>query len=309
MGRTGNNKSHRSFFGIASKGYPFFWEYQSKRWWGPINGSVVSDVDNDGQNELLFSSMNLIQINNITATTKPVDTTYLPLVRWAKAGLHGTVTENGEQAANIPLALRFYNGNEWSTAATTTTASDGSYTFNGAPSLTPGQAYYVLFLNEERHPFRLWSWSTPPLVAFQSGGGHHMGDFDIRNVIAQFPNNYDNVNVPTTFQWTRRGATPTDSYEFNLYNPNNLDQYFYTKPPLGYVSQYTLNSLPAVFKTNTIYEWDIWVYGPDGGFGIPLLSNAILFTNTNRSSSLSSPLNAQPLIPKDLEMMDIQARP
>jgi hypothetical protein len=56
--------------------------------------------------------------------------------------------------------------------------------------------------------------------------------------------------------------------------------YFFTDPPLGYVGSYTLNSLPPGFTTGYPYVWDMWVYSPDGGYGISYWAYYVTFSTT-----------------------------
>jgi hypothetical protein len=75
------------------------------------------------------------------------------------------------------------------------------------------------------------------------------------------------VDLPVTFTWIPRPASPTDSYEFELFDPANEEPYFYTDPPLGYVSSFTLQDLPNGFDEGVEYGWAISVLSPEGGFG------------------------------------------
>lgn len=127
-----------------------------------------------------------------------------------------------------------------------------------------------------------------------------IGNFDLANITLVSPANGATVSVPRTFQWTPRPATASDTYEFDMYDPTDGNPYFYTAPPLGYVSSYTLNGLSPGFNVGDLYAWEIWVYSPDGGFGISYETRAVHFSN----SGLSDTPATQPIQPKtvpDLE--------
>ncbi|MGB4868478.1 MAG: hypothetical protein WBP47_00450, partial [Candidatus Promineifilaceae bacterium] len=94
---------------------------------------------------------------------------------------------------------------------------------------------------------------------------------------------------PYTFHWTPRPASTTDSYEFNLFDYDDNDPYFYTDPPLGYVGAFTLLSLPPGFAPGVYYVWDIWVYCPDGGYGISYWSYYVRFSTTGMISAETEP--------------------
>jgi hypothetical protein len=208
---------------------------------------------------------------------------FLPLIRQAPHGLHGYVTENGVPVGGITLELRFWNGTSWSTRATTATASDGLYTFTNIPSLSPEQYYYVRYLNPTTST-RLYSWHTQALGVYNTGELVRIGDFDIANVALVAPAAGATVSLPATFRWTPRPATPSDSYEFDLFDPDTGDPYFFTVPPLGYVAAYTLIGLPSGFSTGTPYVWNVWVYSPDGGYGISYYAYYVMFSTTGQAA-------------------------
>ncbi len=230
---------------------------------------------------------------------------FLPLVTKPRPGISGRVTINGASAAGVSLELRFFNGASWSTRATTTTGSDGGYSFTGVPGLSAGQRYYVLYRNTGGTPGRLWVWGTRVLTSYTAGDSVGIGDFDIADIALVSPAAGATVALPYTFQWTRRPATPSDSYEFDLYDYPDGDPYFYTDPPLGYVSAYTLNGLPSGFSTGVQYAWDIWVYSPDGGYGISYWSYYVTFSNTGMSFTGAM----QSVLPKTVPDWEEQHKP
>jgi hypothetical protein len=48
-----------------------------------------------------------------------------------------------------------------------------------------------------------------------------MGSFDIADITLTSPSPGATVKLPYNFQWNRRTATPSDSYEFNLFDHND----------------------------------------------------------------------------------------
>jgi hypothetical protein len=213
----------------------------------------------------------------------PPQRMFLPLIQRSlscSSGICGRITRHGQAVADAVLYLRFFNGSMWSTQSVATSAPDGSFVFTGIPSLTPGQRYYVLFLNANYGDLL---WATRQLSNYITGSPVEIGDFDIAYVRMVEPY-YTNVtlSLPYTFWWQTRPATPSDSYEFNLYDETDGTPYFYT-PQLGNQSKYALTSLPSGFATNIFYAAEVWVYSPDGGFGISTTST-VKFGNNQLSN-------------------------
>lgn len=209
-------------------------------------------------------------------TFKPVPTPTLP-----PRGIYGYVTENGNPIAGISVELRFYNGSSWSSAGTVSTNGAGLYSFLGVPSLGAGQNYYVRYLNSEENNSRVILWVTQLLDSYLGSSEINIGNFDVANINLSSPNPGQTVDLPETFSWDRRFPT-SDSYEFNLFDPNDGDPYFYTEP-LGYVNSYTLNSLPGGFSPGEPYGWAINVYAPDGGAGASYYYYDVIFSNSGQA--------------------------
>jgi uncharacterized repeat protein (TIGR01451 family) len=247
-----------------------------------------------------------------TASTRVIYRVYLPLAtqKICSAGICGRVTLNGSPAGGLSLALRYYNGSTWSTRATKTTGSDGSYAFTNMPALGPGQEYYVRYQNSTRTAGRLWIWGTKSLTTYAAGSNADMGIFDIADIALVAPDSGAWVSLPYTFQWTPRPATPSDTYEFDLYDANNDEPYFYSAL-LGYVSGYSLNCLPAGFAFGTYYLWDVWVYSPDGGYGISYWSRWVTFSSGPSCAAAASQPDGNPLkhLPDDLSDAGSRPRP
>ena len=110
-----------------------------------------------------------------TATTAP-----------SNNGINGRVTFKGAAAPGIELQLRFYDGSKTTTAATTTTDSEGRYRFTSAASLGSGQEYWVRFLSPD-NPAYVSRWQTASITAYTSGSTVPGGDFDIADVTLLSP--------------------------------------------------------------------------------------------------------------------------
>lgn len=203
-------------------------------------------------------------------------------------GIYGYLTLASYPFAGISLQLRFYDGSVWSTLATTTTDSDGMYSFLNVPSLQPGQRYYVRYLNPTYEQGYVRTWLTPLLTAYTAGTEVHLSDFDITAVPFYEPGCTCTLTLPYTFKWVPRATTPSDNYEFDVYDWTDGNPYFYS-PPLGYVGSYTLSSLPPGFSYNTWYVIEIWIYSPDGGVGISNFQS-IMFGSTSVPSALPGPV-------------------
>lgn len=211
---------------------------------------------------------------------KPNDV-FLPLLMKSIPSIYGWVTEYGCGVAGISLELRYYNGTAWATRATTTTAEDGKYSFAGAPSLKPGERYYVRYYNPT-NPNRLWTWGTPILLSYQAGKNVLLSVFDITDLYLNSPADGAGIYLPYTFQWWARLVTPDDSYDFNLVEYYGED-YWYTQP-LGYVSSYKLNTLPNGFNAGEPQFWYVGINSPDGGYGESYDAYLVFFHNTGNNS-------------------------
>ncbi|MBK8899934.1 MAG: hypothetical protein IPM53_02005 [Anaerolineaceae bacterium] len=215
------------------------------------------------------------------------ETVFLPFISYEISTIYGQVTfGNLGPWPDVKLDLRFFNGAEWSTTATTTTDSDGIYIFTNVPSLLPGQRYYVRYLNTEAEG-SLYTWHTKPITSFQAGQQVHGGDFSIAGINLNSPPAGSPTSIPANFRWSLRNGHTSDSYELNLFEPQTGSPYFYTNPSLGFVDSYTLNNLPAGFNQNTWYVWNIWVYGEngnaEGNWGISFWSYYVSFYGSSNS--------------------------
>jgi uncharacterized repeat protein (TIGR01451 family) len=251
----------------------------------PLDTPVINNVViSDGTETLTRTATVLVSLAHV----------YLPVLVRPHLGFSGRVTVGGALAAGVALDLRFFDGAAWSTEATTVTDGDGAYLFSNVPSLGAGQRYYVRYLNTTDST-RLYGWFTPEVTQYTNGDSVAYATFDIANLWLGSPASGATVALPTNFQWTPRPATPSDSYEFNLYDYNDGEPYFYTDPLLGYVGNYTLTSLPAGFEPGPQYAWTIGMYSPDGGYGIAFWANAVTFSNSGSAPALRQ-RGAHPII-------------
>ena len=156
---------------------------------------------------------------------------------------------------------------------TTTTKIDGSYSFVGLPPLNFGDTYYAVYQNEvigpNSNPDLLFSYVTPSLENYAAGTDVFLSDFDLADIVLMTPHDYSvDVSVPVEFTWVKRPATLDDSYQWAI-NTKYYDP-LYASPELDYVGSYLLKDLPTSMTQGPDYnyQWEVWVYSPDGGYGI-----------------------------------------
>jgi uncharacterized repeat protein (TIGR01451 family) len=227
--------------------------------WSATIGETITNaaIINNGVDEYI----------RVAAVTVVNYHSYLPSIEKSPVGFTGKVTMNGNPAAGVPVDLRLFDGANYLTVATTSTASDGSYVFYNMPPLTSGQAYWARFKNNS-NPDQLYLWCTGVNTTYNASHMVTFETFDILNIFLTQPESGSVLTLPVTFQWLPRSATPTDSYEFDIFDYDTGDPSFYTDPPLGHVGSYTLTSLPPGFSYNRWYCWDVVAYSPDGGYGV-----------------------------------------
>jgi hypothetical protein len=214
-------------------------------------------------------------------TFTPAFTVYLPSVLKMTPGIYGKVTYQGLPISGVSVQLL---DNLYTKVSTVTTQSDGSYLFASVPSPPIGQSYWVRYFNSSGDKNYLLSWKSFNITIYITGNRVAGGDFDIANILPVSPASGATVALPCTFQWTPRIVTPTDSYSFILFDPNSGDLLF-SSPALGYVSTYTLNSLPTSVNSGVEYSWSIKVYGSDGGLGQSLSWPYVTFSGNGAGSN------------------------
>lgn len=203
---------------------------------------------------------------------------YLPAIERVQAGIYGYTILNGAPLTGALVELRFFDGAGWSSAGVTTTGTGGQYVFGGAPTLGAGQVYYVLYRSGEFESDRLSVWGSRELETYPAGGSIDLGQMDITNIALLSPGHATSINLPFMFQWTTRPHV-LESYELNIFDAADGDPYFYNEPALGYTDRFTLNGIPAGFSTGVEYSWTVWMYGPDGSYGISHYRHDLTFLN------------------------------
>jgi hypothetical protein len=237
-------------------------------------------------------------------------TVYLPILLKNSDGtvpptakvLSGVVTDRGTPVVSTEILLRYYDGSVWSTYATTTTDANGYYQFSDLPSIGSEQSMYVRWNNTNYDSSRLWLSRCWYITSSNLDDPNaYQCSFDLENVELLSPDPGAIVSLPYTFTWNRRAIT-TDSYELNLADMSDDDPWWWTDPPLGYVGNYTLNSLPAGFVPGEQYSWWVWVYGP-GGYGISYYYYTVSFSD----AGIGSEVQAMPMAGRAIEDMEAPA--
>jgi hypothetical protein len=216
---------------------------------------------------------------------------YLPLVFKPEPAIVGQVTLDGAPAYGVSLDLRFFDGSAWSTLAQTSTDGNGNFAFTNVPALAAGQKYYVRYLNSS-DPTRLFTWHTQILTAYSATTAVGIGSFDLATVNLLQPGPGASVNLPFTFQWTPRPATPSDDYQFELFDPNGSADWL--SAPLGHTGGFALTGLPDGFGTGAEYGWTVVINSPDGGFGVPYYYNPVTINHASLAVSQPALPNAAP---------------
>ncbi len=214
---------------------------------------------------------------------------YLPLtslnyssITPAVQGIYGHVNLNGSPVTGVILELRSNAAGSFTTIMTTTTKTGGLYNFLGVPALPALKEYYVRFQNTQFTAGRLWFWRTKSITSYTLGSDVLIGDFDIGDISLGTPADGASISIPATFNWTRRTATTTDSYELEIYTPGYTIRWYSNS--LGYVNSYVLSSMPAGLSAEPFIYWEVWVYPPDylpadrGPYGVSLDTHTITFS-------------------------------
>jgi hypothetical protein len=193
-------------------------------------------------------------------------------------GINGRVTYGGAAAPGIELQLRFYDGSATSTAATTTTDSEGRYRFTAAASLGSGQEYWVRFLSPDNPLYLSW-WQTASITAYASGSTVPGGDFDIADVNLLSPPDDTTTALPVTFEWQQRGIPGiTDTYRLAFFDLDT-GHYWYTED-LGDVGSFTVTSLWPNVVYGKEYGWVVWVFNGSDSFGQSYYYQTITFLSS-----------------------------
>jgi uncharacterized repeat protein (TIGR01451 family) len=257
-------------------------------WTGPLNaashvtitfGATVGESAKGTiiMNEVVIKAGEDVFPRTAKVHVPPPYLVFVPMVVMPPPGILGHVTLNGVAAAGVELTLRIHiSPTVDGVVAHTNTGADGSFLFTDAPNLNAGEAYFVCFENDASTPDgRLSYWETRSIMDYVQGESFFSGNFDIADVNMTSPSPGAKVASPVTFQWVRRSAIPSDSYQFELIDAAKSRDFL--SPLLGYVDDYLLQNLPSGFVKLKVYSWRVRVNSPDGGFGFPFYGYNITF--------------------------------
>lgn len=200
---------------------------------------------------------------------------FTPTPQPGMEGIYGQVTLSGAPISGVSVELRFYNGSSYASGGFDSTDANGRFQFTGQPSLAGGQSYYVRYSNQS-NPSRVFFWGTLELTSYTGGASVNIGNFDIATNDLISPPDGAERSLPVTFQWSTRTDTPSDSYRLHL--TDDLYNWFYG--PLGFTGSYVLSSLAGGLDYDTYYFWDVYIYAPDGSYGICWDYHTIVFTSS-----------------------------
>lgn len=210
-----------------------------------------------------------------------------------RPGLAGIVTYGGQaiEGALVELwrcdgdASRCVTGREAVDA--TMTQADGSYSFTQVQRTPAGKALYVLFDNPRDNRDYLNFWRGPNIVGYNGVDTlANAAHFDIANVFLEEPAPNATVVNPATFRWLRRGIL-TDDYRLTFMDMSG--QPLGLGGRLGYVStvRYDVEGALAFGRP---YLWNVWVYGPDGGYGESFYYRQVTFLRGRVKDDTALPL-------------------
>ncbi len=205
---------------------------------------------------------------------------FLPAVQKGATGnaIRGTVTVAGAPASGVVLELRRADDILVTTVATTTTDVAGAFAFNQIASLPPTSAYIVRYRNAS-DPTRLAQWVTRPLTGTAASGAVNLPVFDIANVPLAGPAEGTVSGLPLVFTWTRRPASPSDSYRVEFFDATGTTNFSGSTPLQGYVSSLTLGSIDSSFPLNSPLTWTVTIELADGSYGDAFETRTVTFTN------------------------------
>jgi hypothetical protein len=178
-------------------------------------------------------------------------------------GIHGSVTYAGVPSGTVPLELRLYSGGVEYIISSTESLADGSYSFPNVPSLNSGDSYFVLY-NNSIDPQFIYFWYTQSITGYTTGQNVDLGTFDIENLPQLTPPDGSNQSFPVDFTWTPR-AIQTDKYQIHIVNYSGNDYY---SPILNYTDTFRMNQLPNELLLDMTYYWEMFVFSPNGGYGV-----------------------------------------
>lgn len=205
---------------------------------------------------------------------------FLPAIQNSATGnaILGTVTAAGAPATGVMVELRRADDILVTTVATATTDAGGAFAFNQTSNLPPTSAYAVRYHNA-LNPARLRQWITRPLTGTAASGVISLPVFDIANVPLAGPAEGTVSGLPLVFTWTRRPASPSDSYRVEFFDATGTTNFSGSTPLQGYVSSLTLGSLDSSFPLNSPLTWTVTIELADGSYGEAFETRTVTFTN------------------------------
>ena len=185
----------------------------------------------------------------------------------------GQVRFRGAPIGGVSLRLQQCVPDSCTTPLTTVTDGAGNYRFVGAPTLPPGNVYYVQYDNDPEYgntddPARLVVWFSRDITAYTAGSNADGGSFDIADVELLTPSDEATVALPTTFTWSRRGVAG-DRYSVGFASEGGEELCY---SDLSDQTSLIVNDafrLDCDMSFNTPYEWYVYVANGDftTGFG------------------------------------------
>jgi hypothetical protein len=205
---------------------------------------------------------------------------FLPAIQNGATGnaIRGTVTAAGAPASGVVVELRRADDILVTTVATATTDAGGAFAFDQTRSLPPTSAYTVRYHNAT-DAARLRQWITRPLTGTAASGAVSLPVFDIANVPLAGPAEGTVSGLPLVFTWTRRPASPSDSYRVELFDATGTTNFSGSTPLQGYVSSLTLGSIDGSFPLNSPLTWTVTIELVDGSYGEAFETRTVTFTN------------------------------
>jgi hypothetical protein len=223
-----------------------------------LDGASWTEVGRFADAPLAAPRLGLAAWNGVTPISEiPADFDWV-CVDEAPGGIYGKATYRNAAAAGLRIELLRWDGADWLTQATTTTAADGGYLFSAAPALAASQIYAVNYENTNADPNPgagyLWNWWGNRITSYAAGAAVWGGDFDVADIPLVAPADAAEVTLPAQFCWTRRGVAG-DNYRLALYNwlTDGTARTAY----LGDVACVNLSGIPAGWPSGETYAW--WV--------------------------------------------------
>jgi hypothetical protein len=223
--------------------------------------------------------------------TPTVTRTRTPTVTPNLGGIYGYITYNGVAKGSITVALRRWNTqtNADVSIKSATTNSAGRYLFTSVPTLGANEVYYVYFGKNTTNSNYVNRWVCSNIETYVIGQTAHGGNFDIADIKLSSPAAGVTVTLPVPFTWQKRPVA-SDTYRLVLWDLETGEEWW--TPDLGYVDQFTANSLPAAVVYGKEYGWFVVAFNVPDGFGDSFYFRKITFaaggtTDVKRTATLA----------------------